>query len=105
MVSIRFSAVAILLTAFVVSSSGRTPNGASAAPRADAPKPATPARSAEWVKDRLKEVDAKLEKAMVRAYREVADFTRQSKVDRRIAAYAIALSRIEAVYKEREIFP
>jgi glutamate dehydrogenase (NAD(P)+) len=59
-------------------------------------------RSESWTEE---EVDAKLEKAMTRAYREVADFTRQHKVDRRIAAYAIALSRIEAVYKEREIFP
>ena len=50
-------------------------------------------------------IDAKLEKAMVRAYREVADFSRQHKVDRRIAAYGLALQRIEAVYKEREIFP
>ena len=27
------------------------------------------------------------------------------RIDRRIAAYALALQRIEAVYKEREIFP
>ena len=59
-------------------------------------------RSESWTEE---EVDAKLEKAMKRAYREVADFARQNKVDRRIAAYAIALPRIEAVYKEREIFP
>jgi glutamate dehydrogenase (NAD(P)+) len=42
---------------------------------------------------------------MVRAYREVADFARTNKVDLRVAAYALALQRIEAVYKEREIFP
>jgi glutamate dehydrogenase (NAD(P)+) len=42
---------------------------------------------------------------MKRAYREVSDFARLKKVDRRIAAYALALQRIEAVYKEREIFP
>jgi glutamate dehydrogenase/leucine dehydrogenase len=59
-------------------------------------------RSESWTEE---EVDAKLEKAMTRAYREVADFARQNKVDRRVAAYAIALARIEAVYKEREIFP
>ncbi len=59
-------------------------------------------RSESWTEE---EVDAKLEKAMARAYREVSDFARQHKVDRRIAAYALALSRIEAVYKEREIFP
>ena len=59
-------------------------------------------RSESWTEE---EVDAKLEKAMTRSYREVADFARQHKIDRRIAAYAIALARIEAVYKEREIFP
>jgi glutamate dehydrogenase (NAD(P)+) len=59
-------------------------------------------RSESWTEE---EVDAKLEKAMTRSYREVADFARQNKVDRRVAAYAIALARIEAVYKEREIFP
>jgi glutamate dehydrogenase/leucine dehydrogenase len=59
-------------------------------------------RSESWTEE---EVDGKLEKAMARSYREVADFSRQNKVDRRIAAYALALQRIEAVYKEREIFP
>jgi glutamate dehydrogenase (NAD(P)+) len=59
-------------------------------------------RSESWTED---EVDARLEKAMKRAYREVSDFSRTKKVDRRIAAYALALQRIEAVYKEREIFP
>jgi glutamate dehydrogenase (NAD(P)+) len=59
-------------------------------------------RSESWTEE---EVDAKLEKAMTRSYREVAEWARMNKVDRRIAAYAIALARIEAVYKEREIFP
>jgi glutamate dehydrogenase (NAD(P)+) len=59
-------------------------------------------RSESWTED---EVDSRLEKAMKRAYREVSDFSRTKKVDRRIAAYALALQRIEAVYKEREIFP
>ncbi|MCL2724481.1 MAG: Glu/Leu/Phe/Val dehydrogenase [Polyangiaceae bacterium] len=59
-------------------------------------------RSESWTEE---EVDTKLEKAMTRAYREISDFSRQNKVDRRIAGYALALSRIEAVYKEREIFP
>ena len=59
-------------------------------------------RSESWTEE---EVDEKLERAMMRAYREVADFARINKVDRRTAAYALALSRIEAVYKEREIFP
>jgi len=59
-------------------------------------------RSESWTEE---EVDAKLERAMTRAYKEVADFARLKKIDRRVAAYAIALQRIEAVYKEREIFP
>src|SRR5580692_225434 len=59
-------------------------------------------RSESWTEE---EVDAKLEKAMQRAYREVSDFARTKKCDLRVAAYAIALQRIEAVYKEREIFP
>jgi glutamate dehydrogenase (NAD(P)+) len=59
-------------------------------------------RSESWTEE---EVDAKLEKAMKRAYKEVADFARSKKTDLRVAAYALALSRIESVYKEREIFP
>jgi glutamate dehydrogenase (NAD(P)+) len=35
----------------------------------------------------------------------VSEFARQKKCDLRMAAYALALQRIEAVYKEREIFP
>ncbi len=46
-------------------------------------------RSESWTEE---EVDAKLEKAMTRAYREVADFARQHKVDRRIAAYGLGAS-------------
>ena len=59
-------------------------------------------RSESWSEE---EVDEKLEKAMKRAYKEVADFSRTKKVTFRIAAYAVALGRIQAVYKEREIFP
>jgi glutamate dehydrogenase (NAD(P)+) len=59
-------------------------------------------RSESWSEE---EVDARLEKAMKRAYREVSDFARTKKTDKRIAAYGLALQRIEAVYKEREIFP
>jgi glutamate dehydrogenase/leucine dehydrogenase len=59
-------------------------------------------RSETWTEE---EVDARLEAAMKRAYREVSEMARQKKCDMRIAAYAIALQRIEAVYKEREIFP
>src|SRR5580704_9636786 len=59
-------------------------------------------RSEMWTEE---EVDGRLEVAMKRAYREVSDFARQKKCDLRVAAYAIALARIESVYKEREIFP
>ncbi|CAN5572292.1 glutamate dehydrogenase [soil metagenome] len=59
-------------------------------------------RSESWA---LEEVDDKLERAMKRVYRDVDNFSRQRKVDRRIASYALALQRIENVYREREIFP
>jgi glutamate dehydrogenase (NAD(P)+) len=59
-------------------------------------------RSESWTEE---EVDARLERAMQRAFREVSDFARSRKVDMRIGAYGLALQRIEAVYKEREIFP
>ena len=59
-------------------------------------------RSESWTEE---EVDARLEKAMARAYKETSDFARTKNVDLRIAAYALSLQRIESVYKEREIFP
>jgi glutamate dehydrogenase (NAD(P)+) len=59
-------------------------------------------RSEMWTEE---EVDARLEVAMKRAFREVSEFARQRKTDMRMAAYALALQRINAVYKEREIFP
>jgi glutamate dehydrogenase (NAD(P)+) len=59
-------------------------------------------RSESWSEE---EVDEKLEKAMKRAYKEVSDCARAKKISLRIAAYAVALGRIQAVYKEREIFP
>ena len=65
----------------------------------------------EWVQNKrsehwtLEEVDERLESAMKNAYREVSQFARSRKCDLRIAAYALALSRLEVVYKQREIFP
>jgi glutamate dehydrogenase/leucine dehydrogenase len=65
----------------------------------------------EWVQNKrseswsLEEVDARLEKAMKRAYREVGELARQKKCSLRVAAYAVALQRLAAVYGEREIFP
>jgi len=65
----------------------------------------------EWVQNKrsehwtLEEVDERLERAMKRAYREVTQFARTRNCDLRIAAYAIALDRLAAVYRERDIFP
>jgi glutamate dehydrogenase (NAD(P)+) len=59
-------------------------------------------RSESWSEE---EVDARLEAAMKRAYRDVNDMARTHSCDLRTASYAIALQRIDAVYKEREIFP
>jgi glutamate dehydrogenase (NAD(P)+) len=59
-------------------------------------------RSETWTEE---EVDERLEMAMKRAYHEVSETSRTKKCDMRVAAYSIALQRIEAVYKEREIFP
>lgn len=65
----------------------------------------------EWIQNgrneawSLEEVDGRLEVAMKRVYREVVNFAREKKVDMRIAAYGIALQRIQAVYHERELFP
>jgi glutamate dehydrogenase (NAD(P)+) len=65
----------------------------------------------EWVQNKrseswsLEEVDARLEKAMKKAYREVVELARQKKCSLRVAAYAVALQRIAVVYAERDIFP
>jgi len=59
-------------------------------------------RSEQWT---LEEVEERLETAMKKAYREVAQFARTRRCDMRIAAYALALTRLEVVYKERDIFP
>jgi glutamate dehydrogenase (NAD(P)+) len=65
----------------------------------------------EWVQNKrseswsAEEVDERLEAAMKRAFREVSEFGRSKKVDRRIAAYGLALQRLESVYIERDIFP
>ena len=59
-------------------------------------------RSEQWT---LEEVDERLEGAMKRAYREVMQLARTHACSPRLAAYAIALGRLETVYREREIFP
>jgi glutamate dehydrogenase (NAD(P)+) len=65
----------------------------------------------EWVQNKrseswtLEEVDEKLETAMRRAYHDVANMARAKRLPMRIAAYAVALNRIQSVYRERDIFP
>jgi len=65
----------------------------------------------EWLQNKrsefweLDEVDAKLHKRITNAYQRVRDRARELDVDWRTAAYVIALSRLETVYKERGIFP
>jgi glutamate dehydrogenase/leucine dehydrogenase len=65
----------------------------------------------EWVQNKrseswtLEEVDGRLERAMKKTYREVVELSRQKKCSLRVAAYAVALTRIAAVYAERDIFP
>lgn len=65
----------------------------------------------EWLQNKrsefwdLEEVDAKLHKLIVGAYRKVRDTAQTFKTDWRTAAYIVALRRLETVYKERGIFP
>ena len=65
----------------------------------------------EWVQNKrseswsLEEVDAKLERGMKRAYADVTSMARTRKLGMRVAAYAVALERIQAIYRERDIFP
>jgi glutamate dehydrogenase/leucine dehydrogenase len=65
----------------------------------------------EWVQNRrsewwtIEEVETQLERAMKRAYADVVGMARKKRVSLRIAAYALALARIETVYRERDIFP
>jgi glutamate dehydrogenase (NAD(P)+) len=53
----------------------------------------------------LEEVDGKLHKKILSAYERVSNTARKFKTDWRTAAYIVALSRLETVYKERGIFP
>jgi glutamate dehydrogenase (NAD(P)+) len=65
----------------------------------------------EWLQNKrsefwdLEEVDAKLHKKMVSGYERVRETASAYKTDWRTAAYIIALSRLEKIYKERGIFP
>ncbi|MFC1730153.1 Glu/Leu/Phe/Val dehydrogenase [candidate division KSB1 bacterium] len=65
----------------------------------------------EWLQNKrsefwdLEEVDAKLHKKITRSYKNVRETAKKQRVDLRTAAYIVALSRLETVYKERGIFP
>jgi len=65
----------------------------------------------EWLQNKrsefweLEEVDAKLHKKIINGYQRVRDTARSFNTDWRTAAYIVALSRLETVYKERGIFP
>ncbi|KPJ66927.1 glutamate dehydrogenase [candidate division WOR-1 bacterium DG_54_3] len=65
----------------------------------------------EWLQNKrsefweLEEVDCKLHKKIVSAYERVRDTAREFDTDWRTAAYIVALSSLERVYKERGIFP
>jgi glutamate dehydrogenase (NAD(P)+) len=65
----------------------------------------------EWLQNKqgeyweLEEVDRKLHAKITAAYDRVRDVARLRSVSWRTAAYIVALSHLEAVYKERGIFP
>lgn len=65
----------------------------------------------EWLQNKrqetweLEDVNVKLKKKIVAAYRDLVEKAKQYNTDWRTAAYIVAISRIEAVYKERGIFP
>ncbi len=65
----------------------------------------------EWLQNKrseyweLQEVDCKLYKKIVPAYHRVKEAAMKFGVDWRTAAYIVALTRLEKVYKERGIFP
>jgi glutamate dehydrogenase (NAD(P)+) len=65
----------------------------------------------EWLQNKrsefwdLEEVDGKLYKKITNSYARVHDMAKKHSTDWRTAAYIVALSRLETVYKERGIFP
>jgi glutamate dehydrogenase (NAD(P)+) len=65
----------------------------------------------EWLQNKqseywaLEEVDRKLHAKITAAYDRTRDTARQRQVDWRTAAYIVALSHLETVYKQRGIFP
>ncbi len=65
----------------------------------------------EWIQNKrsefweLEEVEARLEKKMVRQYAKVMACAKDRKIPTRIAAYAVALENLKIAYDERGIFP
>src|SRR5262249_25039430 len=65
----------------------------------------------EWVQDlqfffwHEDEVNAKMEKILVRAYRDVREMTEREKVDMRLAAYLIGVRRVADATLTRGIYP
>ena len=65
----------------------------------------------EWLQNKrsefwdLEEVDGKLKKKLVAAYKNVRDTAKEFKTDWRTSAYIVALRTLEKVYRERGIFP
>ncbi|MFC1724764.1 Glu/Leu/Phe/Val dehydrogenase [candidate division KSB1 bacterium] len=65
----------------------------------------------EWLQNKrseswdLSEVDEKLHKILINAYKNVQRTAKKHNIDWRTAAYIVALRRLETVYKERGIFP
>ncbi len=65
----------------------------------------------EWLQNKrsefwdLEEVDGKLHRKILNAYERVRNTAKKFNTDWRTAAYIVALSRLETVYKERGIFP
>jgi glutamate dehydrogenase (NAD(P)+) len=65
----------------------------------------------EWLQNKrsefwdLEEVDSKLRKKIVSSYEQVRAAVGDLGTDWRTAAYVVALSNLERVYKERGIFP
>jgi len=65
----------------------------------------------EWIQNKrsesweLEEVEAKLERRMVRQFRKVMDYAKAKGVPPRLAAYCLALDNIRVAYEERGIFP
>lgn len=65
----------------------------------------------EWLQNKrsefwdLEEVDRKLKRIIIGGYARVRDTASKFDIDWRTAAYMVALSRLELVYKERGIFP